>query len=653
MPGAYRGRPTREASRSFAIRPRAGRRWRLTAPTAQTARKRIEPGGARCHARHPRGATRGGGPRSDRGRARAGHPPGSRTRRRRTPDVSHALVRPRRCQRDAATSQHRADCPQPARLAATYAASCTNRTASPRPVDADPLARPDRPEPDEHRRRRLQPVLRDAGSGYGPSTLTYRTRCSHNPGAEAACPTRPPFAPTCDRYGDLQAFERTPLNRPAKLVQSMPPGSRPAAPGSQRQLALIDRGLVVLRPGADRPERCLADPLEPEHEEEASDPSRRISMERGRSSSRTRRRSRPVATAAPTPISVAPPEVAGAADCQRLTTRRRGRRNGRRRPPTSRPRSAIGLPDLGIAGPAASTRSASSPPRTSASAAAMSAPISRSSDERRDDRADPTVRVGHASSRDRETRDAARDRVAPGLPTVPRSSRHRQAQVERLRADQQLDREDALHVREHVAGVPRRRSGPSRRGPPGSRRSGSSRPMAGWTRTLFSDASAAAVYWRSIIPELRPLAGRQKRRQAPVEARVDQQRDPPLGDRAQLRDRQLREVERERDRLAVEVAAADHEAAARRRDVRGRGAAPGEDERDCPWRSSARRPGPGAGSRARRGRRRGPAARSAASTGPGPCATSRDARPSAPESRRRWRSSAATAIWPGCGRASW
>ena len=67
--------------------------------------------------------------------------------------------------------------------------------------------------------------------------------------------------------------------------------------------------------------------------------------------------------------------------------------------------------------------------------------------------------------------------------------------------------------------------------------------------------------------------------QALVEPRVDEERDPSLGDRAQLRDGQLREVERERDRLAVEVAAADHEAAARRGHVRGSRAALGEDER--------------------------------------------------------------------------
>src|SRR4029079_16732838 len=44
---------------------------------------------------------------------------------------------------------------------------------------------------------------------------------------------------------------------------------------------------------------------------------------------------------------------------------------------------------------------------------------------------------------------------------------------------------------------------------------------------------------------------------------VEQERRPPLADRAQLRQGQLREVERERDRLALEAAAAEAPAAPR------------------------------------------------------------------------------------------
>ena len=80
-------------------------------------------------------------------------------------------------------------------------------------------------------------------------------------------------------------------------------------------------------------------------------------------------------------------------------------------------------------------------------------------------------------------------------------------------------------------------------------------------------------------PRVEATRGGEERWQAPVEARIDEERDPPLGDRAQFGDRELREIERERDRLAVEVAAADHEPAARRGDVCARGAALGKDER--------------------------------------------------------------------------
>ena len=85
----------------------------------------------------------------------------------------------------------------------------------------------------------------------------------------------------------------------------------------------------------------------------------------------------------------------------------------------------------------------------------------------------------------------------------------------------------------------------------------------GCASTLFSEASAAAVYWSSIRPRVQP-GPRRGTRAAAVQARVEQERGPALADRAELGERELREVERERDRLAVEVAAADHPAAAGR-----------------------------------------------------------------------------------------
>jgi hypothetical protein len=80
-------------------------------------------------------------------------------------------------------------------------------------------------------------------------------------------------------------------------------------------------------------------------------------------------------------------------------------------------------------------------------------------------------------------------------------------------------------------------------------------------------------------PRIEAGSGGEERRQAAVEPLVEQQRRPPLADRTPARHGQLREVERQRDGLAVEVAAADHEpAAGRGRALVGR-ASLGEDER--------------------------------------------------------------------------
>ena len=60
--------------------------------------------------------------------------------------------------------------------------------------------------------------------------------------------------------------------------------------------------------------------------------------------------------------------------------------------------------------------------------------------------------------------------------------------------------------------------------------------LAGCASDLFSDASAAAVTCAIMKPEFRPGSARQERRQARHDG-VDQHRDAPLGDRADLGDR--------------------------------------------------------------------------------------------------------------------
>ena len=69
-------------------------------------------------------------------------------------------------------------------------------------------------------------------------------------------------------------------------------------------------------------------------------------------------------------------------------------------------------------------------------------------------------------------------------------------------------------------------------------------------------------------PEWRPAVGREERRQPGRQVRVDELLDAALADVRELGDRDRRDVERERDRLAVEVAAADHLVSPRRRRTR-------------------------------------------------------------------------------------
>ena len=167
--------------------------------------------------------------------------------------------------------------------------------------------------------------------------------------------------------------------------------------------------------------------------------------------------------------------------------------------------------------------------------------------------------------------------------------------------------EDVARCWRSSAAAGARRRSPSRRGPPGWREVGSESTLAGWASDLFSLASAAAVTWAIMKPELSP-ARRVRNGGRPRHAGVDQHRDAPLGDRADLGDRERQRVGGERHRLGVEVAARTMRLAA----------VVGEDQRvvgDARWpraEHAARRGAAG------RGRRPSPAAGSAGCTGPAP-----------------------------------
>ena len=198
-------------------------------------------------------------------------------------------------------------------------------------------------------------------------------------------------------------------------------------------------------------------------------------------------------------------------------------------------------------------------PRRS-SAAAMSGCRSRSRVEVLDALADEGVCRGHAATRPQ----------AIGQPEVERLCRS-----EKLEGDYPLDvvedrlclaRGDGAH-RDVILLVRARREAVDRR----------------WmASTLFSETSAAATYWKSIMPLFRPACVDQEGRQAGG-MRVDQLRDAPLADRAKLGDCHLGEVHRQRNRLAVEVAARDHPPAAGRDGASGRRPHPQGRRADCRW----------------------------------------------------------------------
>ena len=115
---------------------------------------------------------------------------------------------------------------------------------------------------------------------------------------------------------------------------------------------------------------------------------------------------------------------------------------------------------------------------------------------------------------------APRATPAPGRRRQP-SPGQRQPQVERLGRDQQLDREDPLDVLEDAPRVPRRDRRPSRRGPPGSRSSGSSRPTPDGPAPCSRTRGRRPCTGRSSSRSRCPDDGGEERRQAAVEPRVD------------------------------------------------------------------------------------------------------------------------------------
>ena len=187
--------------------------------------------------------------------------------------------------------------------------------------------------------------------------------------------------------------------------------------------------------------------------------------------------------------------------------------------------------------PSAARSTQPRPSRTSRVAASRSGPGSRS----------PS---GGRPARTRGVRLARRRRPAPAPGSI--ASRRSSA----CAAHEQLDGQDPLDVaratrprlarrdRAHRDVVLLVRAGRDRIG---RRRDGPG--------TLFSEASAAAVYWRASC-RCRARTSAEEGGSPPLRRGSSEQRGPPLADRAELGERELGEVERQRDRLAVEVAAA-------------------------------------------------------------------------------------------------
>ena len=132
----------------------------------------------------------------------------------------------------------------------------------------------------------------------------------------------------------------------------------------------------------------------------------------------------------------------------------------------------------------------------------------------------------------------------------------RRAQIHALRRGQQLDGEDDRGV-SHRSPSLRAANVAMDTWSSWFAEVGSESTLAGCASSLFSEASAAAVTCAIMNPEFTPPSltrngGR------PGKRGVDEQRDAPLGQRADLGHREREIVGRERHRLGVEVAARQH-----------------------------------------------------------------------------------------------
>ena len=220
-----------------------------------------------------------------------------------------------------------------------------------------------------------------------------------------------------------------------------------------------------------------------------------------------------------------------------------------------------------------------------------------------------------------------------------RGRRQRPAQVDALRGGEQLDRDDRRGVARH-----RRQA----RAP----RTVAMLTWSSWFAEVGSESTLTRVRERLVLGrerrggDLRDHEARvdaavldQERRQA-RQVRVDQQRDAPLGERADLGDREREVVGGEGHRLGVEVAAREHVARCRRTRAGCR---------TRRWlRSAARRGVRAAG----RGTRPSPAAGSAGSTGPARGGSRRARRGSRCRRAARGRSPRRR-VCPRCPRSAW
>jgi hypothetical protein len=177
-----------------------------------------------------------------------------------------------------------------------------------------------------------------------------------------------------------------------------------------------------------------------------------------------------------------------------------------------------------------------------------------------DPRPDPPVGLGHT-----------------GAGLCSRRRRQIESEVERLGANDELDADDFLDVLEHGSAVP----GRDRAHRDVILLVGARRNRIGGCR-MDEDLVLRREGGRGVLVDHHPRvdAGRRSEegRKAAVQSGVKEKGGPSFADRAELGDRELGEIEGQRDRLAMKVAAADHHPATGREGVLGDDAALREDE---------------------------------------------------------------------------